>query len=265
MSQNPYANQGMPPQNFPPPYPGGNFAPPPPPKSRSSSTTLIIVLAVGGVLLLPCLGIMVGLLLPAVQAAREAARRMSCMNNMKQIGLALHNYHSDYKTFPPAFTVDSNGQPLHSWRTLILPYLGQQSLYSSIDLSKPWDDPVNAQVNRLVLQVYKCPSMRDQTSPATCYQVINDPASVFPGSAAIGMNKMRDGTSNTLLVVEAAPADAVPWMKPQDIAFTKLLPPSGTNHTGGYNVTMADGSVQFISASISATQLRSMTTISGGD
>lgn len=264
MSQNPYANQGIPPQNFPPPYPGGNFAPPPPPKS-SSSTTLIIVLAVGGVLLLPCLGIMVGLLLPAVQAAREAARRMTCSNNMKQISLALLNYESTYKTFPPAYTVDSNGQPLHSWRTLILPYLGEQSLYNSIDLSKPWDDPVNAQANRLVVRVYKCPSMRDQSSPATCYQVINDPASIFPGPTPINMRSITDGTSNTLMVVEAAPADAVPWMKPQDIPLANLLPPSGTNHTGGYNVTMADGSVKFIASSINPPTLKSLMTRGAAD
>ncbi len=264
MSNNPYANQGMPQQNFPPQFPGGNFAPPPPPKS-SSSTTLIIVLVVGGVLLLPCLGIMVGLLLPAVQAAREASRRMACMNNMKQIGLALHNYHDTYKTFPPAYTVDSNGQPLHSWRTLILPYLGEQSLYNSIDLAKPWDDPANAQANRLVLRVYKCPSMTDQATPATCYQVIDDPASIFPGSTPVGMRSITDGTSNTLMVVEAAPADAVPWMKPQDVPLANLLPPSGANHRGGYNVTMADGSVQFISTSINPPLLRSMMTRSGGD
>lgn len=264
MSYNPYANQGPPQQNFPPQYPGGNFAPPQPPRS-SSSTTLIVVLAVGGVLLLPCLGIMVGLLLPAVQAAREAARRMECSNNMKQIALALHNYHDTYRTFPPAYTVDGNGQPLHSWRTLILPYLGEQALYSSIDLNKPWDDPVNAQASRVMIKVYKCPSMKDQASPATCYQVIDDPASVFPGSKPVSFGSITDGTSTTLLVVESAPADAVPWMKPQDIPMANLMPPSGSNHARGYHVTLADGSVQFVASSINPAQLRSMMTRSAGD
>jgi hypothetical protein len=264
MSYNPYANQGPPQQPFPPQYPGGNFAPPPPPR-KSSSTTLIIVLAVCGVLFLPCLGIMVGLLLPAVQAAREAARRMECSNNMKQIGLALYNYESTYKTFPPAYTVDSNGQPLHSWRTLILPYLGQQALYNSIDLSKPWDDPVNAHASQMILKVYKCPSMKDQTSPATCYQVIDDPASIFPGSTPMALRSITDGTSNTLLVVEAAPADAVPWMKPQDVPMVNLVPPSGTNHAGGYHATLADGSVRFIASSINPPTLRSLMTRNSGD
>ena len=83
-----------------------------------------------------------GLLLPAVQAAREAARRMSCSNNIKQIGLAMQNYHTAYGTLPPAYTVDAQGRPLHSWRTLILPFIEQQALYGEIDLSKPWNDPV---------------------------------------------------------------------------------------------------------------------------
>ena len=68
---------------------------------------------------------------------------MQCANNLKQIALALRNYESVYHALPPAYTVDAEGKPLHSWRTLILPYLEQQALYDKIDLSKPWDDPAN--------------------------------------------------------------------------------------------------------------------------
>ncbi len=75
---------------------------------------------------LVCSGILAGLLLPAVQAAREAARRVQCSNNLKQIGLALHNYNAAYKSLPPPYTVDANGQKLHSWRTLILPFIEQK-------------------------------------------------------------------------------------------------------------------------------------------
>ncbi len=72
------------------------------------------------------IGILIALLLPAVQAAREAARRSACSNNLRQIGVALHNYSDTYGCFPPAFTVDQQGQPMHSWRALILPYLPLQ-------------------------------------------------------------------------------------------------------------------------------------------
>jgi len=95
---------------------------------------------------LACLGIvaaLVALWLPASRGGREPARRSQCKNNLKQIGLALHNYVDHHGVLPPAYTVDANGKRLHSWRTLILPYLDQAELFNRIDLSKPWDDPVN--------------------------------------------------------------------------------------------------------------------------
>ncbi len=93
---------------------------------------------------LAILALLIAFLLPATRSSRGAARRAQCTNNLKQIALALHNYEQAYKSFPPAYTVDANGRPLHSWRTLILPFLEQESLYRAIDLSKPWNDPANA-------------------------------------------------------------------------------------------------------------------------
>ena len=89
------------------------------------------------------LAVAVALFLPTVRTAREAARRSSCSNNLKQIGIALQNYADTYGSLPPAYSVDANGNRLHSWRTLILPFLEANPLYSTIDLSKPWDDPAN--------------------------------------------------------------------------------------------------------------------------
>ncbi len=135
----------------------------PPRQNKGSSNTVIMVIAlavVAPLFFLVCGGIAIGLLLPAVQSAREAARRMQCSNNMKQIALALHNYESVYKTLPPAFTVDANGNRLHSWRTLILPFIEQKSLYDNIDLSKPWDDPANAILQTVSIPTYACPQPR---------------------------------------------------------------------------------------------------------
>lgn len=264
----------VPPGNVPPGYGPPGYGPPgygPPnggfqrPKNSGSNTT-IIILVVFAVLFIPCTGILVGLLLPAVHAARESARRMSCSNNLKEIALALHNYESDYKMFPPAYTVDANGRPLHSWRTLILPYLGESNLYNSIDLTKPWDDPINQRANDVVIRAYSCPSTRGANRTLTCYQTISDPASVFPGSTQTRIGGITDGTSNTLMVVESAEVDAVPWMKPQDLPFANFLnPTSVTHHTGGANVALCDGSIQFISKTINPANLRSMMTRAGGD
>ena len=104
--------------------------------------------------------LLVGLLPPfnRGRGVRETARRTQCKNNLKQIGLALHAYHDVYEALPPAYTVDANGKPLHSWRTLILPYIDEVKLYSAIDLSRPWNDPVNSNAFKTVPTVYRCPS-----------------------------------------------------------------------------------------------------------
>ena len=95
-------------------------------------------------MVLGIIALLIALLLPAIRSAGPAARRAQCVNNLKQIALALHNYEQAHKALPPAYTVDAKGRPLHSWRTLILPYLEQEPLYQTIDLSKPWNDPANA-------------------------------------------------------------------------------------------------------------------------
>src|SRR4051794_6845264 len=76
-------------------------------------------------------GLLAALLLPNYRggAPRHAARRMQCSNHLKQIGLALQNYHDDYGTLPPAYIADSTGKPIHSWRVLLLPYIEQKLLY----------------------------------------------------------------------------------------------------------------------------------------
>src|SRR5262245_49759347 len=110
-------------------------------RRRSRIVEILVVLAF--------LALLVALLLPLSRSARPAARRAQCTNNLKQIALALHDYEQEHGALPPAYTVDAAGRPLHSWRTLILPYLEQEKLYQSIDLSKPWNDPANAQAREV--------------------------------------------------------------------------------------------------------------------
>lgn len=131
---------------------------------------LLVVIAI--------IGILVALLLPAVQAAREAARRMSCSNNVKQIGIAFHNYHDTYKKLPAPYVataLDQIGSPLaalgappgdtfHSWGTALLPFMEQQPLYDQIDLNVPMFSPFgpytydNQTPVQETVDVYNCPS-----------------------------------------------------------------------------------------------------------
>ena len=104
------------------------------------------------------IGVLVGLLLPAVQAAREAARRNMSMNNMKQIMLAMHNYHDANGNLPPAFSTDDAGNALLSWRVLILPYLEEQALYDQFHLDESWNSEHNKTLISKMPEVYAEPS-----------------------------------------------------------------------------------------------------------
>lgn len=114
-----------------------------------------------GIGLLFVILIVAAFFLPPFDQSRGEARRVQCKNNLNQIMIALSAYESAYGLFPPAYTADSDGRPLHSWRTLILPYLDQEDLYQKIDLSKPWDDPANEQAFKTAVAAYYCPSLAD--------------------------------------------------------------------------------------------------------
>src|SRR5208337_936304 len=101
--------------------------------------------------------VLIALLLPAVQSAREAARRAQCVNNIKQIMLAMHNYISANNAFPRDIT-DKNGKPLLSWRVAILPYVEQGVLFDKFKLDEPWDSPHNQELLKYMPLVYQCPS-----------------------------------------------------------------------------------------------------------
>lgn len=245
--------------------------PPPqiqPPRSNTGLIVIIVAAVVAIPVLLACVGVLIGLLLPAVQAAREAARRMECSNNMKQIALALHNYESKYQSFPPVYTTDSNGQPLHSWRTLILPFMEQGAVYSQIDLSLPWDDPANQFLAGTAISEYSCPSAAVEPTRTT-YMAVVHPAGIFSGAQGVKFSQITDGTSNTLLVVETDPSLAVPWYQPQDTDLPTVLSSmasgDSSRHTGGFNVSMADGSVRFLTDEIDGGTLEAIVTKDQGE
>jgi len=238
-------------------------------KSSSASALWIIVGGVGFAMVL-CIGVLTALLLPAIQAAREAARRSQCMNNLRQIGLALHNYHDQYACFPPAYFADETGKPMHSWRVLILPQLGEQALYNEYNFSEPWDGPNNGRLLARMPAVYACPS-HAAAGPGTntAYAGVFGEQCVFTGKSPVRITDITDGTSNTLLVGEATGA-GIPWMKPEDIDVTKhpaLEDSDGFSgdHRGGVNFLLCDGSVRFLNLTINPTVLKALFTRNGNE
>ncbi len=220
------------------------------------------LLAVVGIIAL-----LVAMLLPNVRFAREAARRSQCGNNLKQIGLALHNYHDEYGAFPPAYTVDANGKPLHSWRTLILPYLEQASLYEKIDLTKPWDDPANQFARDTKVCTYQCPSA-DTPEGKTAYLAIVGPGSCLQATTGRKLAEITDSTAATLMVFEVDPEHAVHWMSPEDATESQVVSFASAKplaHPGGTQALFADGSIRFLPESIKPAVLRALISAAGGD
>ncbi len=214
--------------------------------------------------------VLIALLLPAVQAAREAARRAQCTNNLKQIGLAPNNYENLKGGFPAAAIVDKQRKPLLSWRVALLPYLEAQSLYDKFKLDEPWDSPHNRALLKEMPDVYGCPSRNPAGEPGmTAYRVFSGPGAILDPTRPTPLAQVTDGTSNTLLVVESA--EAVPWTKPEELPFGNAralqgipLFGAGSKHPGGFNAAFAHASVRFIKMSISPQVFRALITRAGG-
>lgn len=236
------------------------------PRAPQKSSGAIVVLAV--VLGFCCLGgpVIVALVLPGVQAAREAARRSVCMNNLERIGLALHKYHDTYKCFPPAVTTDAGGNPRYSWRVAILPYMEQQALRDAYDSDYAWDDPVNDLVRMTSLSPYLCPSSPPAFPNETNYVMITGKGTVggLPNDPT-RISGVRDGISNTIAVVEIVGA-GIEWSEPRDLTIEELSmrlnDGSGNGpssfHPGGLNVLFCDGTVSFLADGIDPATLESL-------
>ena len=202
---------------------------------------------------------------PTVSRQGEAGRRSDCRNNHKQIGLALHNY--AYGSFPPAYTVDATGKPLHSWRTLILPYLDQRPLYEQIDLSKPWDDPVNAEILKTPINAYRCPSSDPASNHTTYLGVAGRNGSFFQNTPR-KIEDFPDGFATTWMVIEVPREHAVPWGSPNDADEALILsvkPQSKLPHKDGFHVLFGDGRVERLRADLPASERRAAISIAGND
>ncbi|MDR1958474.1 MAG: DUF1559 domain-containing protein [Planctomycetaceae bacterium] len=292
---------------------------------------LLVVIAI--------IGILIALLLPAVQAAREAARRMQCTNNMRQIGIALHNYHDTFQKFPAAwFGYESGtnrpnalGDPGWSWAASILPFLEQGNVQTNfVHFDLPVSDPQNRTACQTLLQVFRCPSdPNHSTFTIEEFEALHEDeeeeseggeehdysdilfasanyiasfgstntrdaedcplGTVFKSNGAfyhnssLGMQAFTDGLSNTLFIGERTSlAGRSTWvgMPAGDGCFPTLVVGTthdtfgkrngsahgfSSEHPGGANFTRGDGSVHFLSDTISQTVLEALSTRDGGE
>lgn len=244
---------------------------------------LLVVIAIVGVLM--------GLLLPAVFAAREAARRTTCSANLRQIGIGLANYHATWSTFPPGGVewrpfLNTTKKQI-AWSAFLLPYIEQKPLYASLDLNAAFDSPENAAAAATVLPVYLCPStLRDvpliDGRGATDYAGIygeritspnSPPKGIMLYDMAIGEKQIEDGLSHTLIVSEDAGFSDGQWINGRNVmdqAYSINAAPEFENdirseHPGGANGLLADGSVRFLHEQMDLRILAALCTRAGGE
>jgi prepilin-type processing-associated H-X9-DG protein len=208
--------------------------------------------------------VLVALLVPAIQSTRDAARRAQSANNLHQVSTAMQAYASNKQTLPPAYKADKEGKPLLSWRVLILPYLDRQDLYQQFHLDEPWDSEHNKKLIENMPAIYRHPGMVVPHG-MTHYQTVRGEKTAFPGKEGIGFDQFTDGTSNTVMVVEAR--KPVVWTRPDDYQYDEKNPGAGLLFwaRGVCNVAFCDGSVQTISASTRAKIINALFTRNGGE
>ncbi|WP_298867021.1 DUF1559 domain-containing protein [uncultured Gimesia sp.] len=202
-----------------------------------------------------CLGIcllLVALILPAIQQAREAARRATSKNTLRHIGLALHNYHETHLCYPPGSVIREDGQAMHGWLTMLLPYLSQNSYFNRIDFNKSWDNPVNSYVLSKSYPMYLMPGIEDDFT-STGFSLIHNlgnPNLLYRNSN-VTFEQMKNGTAHTWAIGEVA-GNYQPWGYPYNWRplGTKLCngPQSyGRPAWNGGHFVFADGRVSFLS------------------
>lgn len=209
---------------------------------------------------------------PTRPGPREVNYRSQCVNNLKQIGLALHWYHDTYKCFPPAFIADEEGRPMHSWRVLILPYLEHNDLYEQYRFDESWDGPNNGQLAATILDVFRCPSNWEDRSANANYVLVTGEGTAWGDGESPRWRDFTDGTSETIMVVEIKDSN-IHWMEPRDLTIDQAMRginlPAGmcisSKHPGGANALLVDGSVDWLPTISPKEELRNLLTHQGGE
>ncbi|MFT3883234.1 MAG: sigma-70 family RNA polymerase sigma factor [Gemmatales bacterium] len=195
--------------------------------------------------------------------AQAEALKTTTQGNMRQLALAFHLYADKHGKFPRDFT-DADGKPLLSWRVALLPFLEQNNLYNQFHLNEPWDSEHNKKLTAAMPKIFALDDA-NQRSATTPFQGFSGKGTIFEPNVDLHFKDVVDGTSNTIMFVEAS--SAVPWSKPEDITFNanKTLPQLGGHFGKEFQAVMLDGSWRTVPQNIKDATLKALITRAGGE
>jgi hypothetical protein len=218
-----------------------------------------------GITWLSCGGI------PQFQLPQYGHSGARCNSNMGQIGLALQQYELDYGVLPPAFIADAGGKPMHSWRVLILPYLGESNIYAQYNFSEPWDGPNNRMLHSIIMRPYRCLS-DNGILLHTSYVAVVGPGAIWDNRQGTVSKTVRDDPASTVMLVEVANS-GIHWMEPRDLSLAAAAsgnnPPTSpsisSNHGRCANVVMRNGDASRLDVRTPANTLHALSTVAGDE
>lgn len=190
-------------------------------------------------------------------AAPEPDSQAVCMKNLAMLSVALHNYNSVYGSFPPPYTVDKDGKPLHSWRTLLLPFFEQNKLYGQIRPDEPWDSEYNRQFHTIEIPAYRCPCDKEaQGKPYASYDVAVGENTIFPPFdgklqpvvSFEAIERSNAGTNLTAMLFERK--KPIHWMDPTPLRTESLKDEIAWGHGDATLISCPEASVWSISKEV---------------
>lgn len=212
-------------------------------------------------------GMLVALLLPAVQAAREAARRNDTLARLRDFAIAMQNHHDTKGKFPAHASYDADGKPLLSWRVHLLPFMEEVELYREFHLDEPWDSEHNKQLIAKMPEAFQSSSSPlNRAEGKTLFVAPIGPGYVMDGTKdGVGMRGIPDGSSKTIVIVEADPDKAVIWTKPDDLQVDLENPAAGLGklRQGVFMAAFVDGHAATVSTSIDPDIIKALFTRNG--
>lgn len=198
---------------------------------------------------------------PEVRAAKS----------LMMISVAISSYYEDHGSFPPAFIADETGKPKHSWRVLLLPYLGYDDLYKRYNFDQPWDGPDNRAIADEVCDIYGS-AIGPGGGTLTRFLAVVGPQTAWPGPHGVRRQDITDRLSETIVVLDCVASD-IKWTEPRDLAFGDALRLKGAGNClrmardrpQGVLCLNALGEVGRLPKCFSPDLLKSLLTIRGGE